>query len=610
MSRLKIKDYDRARRVMDGLYLDTERKISGMPPGICPVDVVLTFLHISQTQSCGKCVPCRIGLEQLANLLRDVLSGKGTMDTLKLIRETAMAISDSADCAIGTEGAKLVLKALDGFSEDFEEHVRHNHCISKHQHPVPCVSLCPASVDIPGYIALINEDRCEDAVRLIRKDNPFPSACAYICEHPCELRCRRRQIDAPLNIRGLKRYAVENAVDPPQPQRAPSTGKRVAVIGGGPSGLTAAYYLSLMGHEVEVFERRKQLGGMLRYGIPAYRFPREIYDREIESILSVGIKAHTDVNVGTDISWDELDKGFDAIYIAIGAQTDNKIGLPGEDAEGVISAVELLRGIGDGEHPDFTGMNIVVVGGGNVAMDANRTSLRLGAKKVTCVYRRRLEDMTALREEVTGAMAEGVDMQTLMAPVRIKVEDGKAVALVAQPQLTGLIDRAGRPAPYSSDEKEVEYPADLIIMAVGQAIDSGDFEAAGVTVERGRIVAGLDCKVADMDKVFSGGDCASGPSTAIAAIAAGKTAAANIDEYLGFDHKISVDVEIPAPRLRNKDPRGRISNTERPARERIADFVDVENCMTCQGAKAESGRCLRCDYFGYGIFRGGRTDQW
>ena len=609
MSRLTIKaDID---KVLDGIYKDTERKIIGNQPGLCPVDLTLTYLRISHAQSCGKCVPCRVGLGQLANLLEQVLDGKATMRTLDIIKETAQAIVDSADCAIGQEGARLVLKALAGFHDDFVEHIESRHCISRHQFPVPCVALCPANVDVPGYIALISEGRPDDAVALIRKDNPMPAACAYVCEHPCELRCRRQLIDAPLNIRGLKRFAVDNAGDVPNPPCAPATGRKVAIVGGGPSGLTAAYFLTLMGHKTVIYEKRQQLGGMLRYGIPAYRLPREVLDKEIESILSVGIEAHTDVNIGEDITFEKLNAEFDAVYIAIGAQSDRKVGIEGEDAEGVMSAVELLRGIGDGNHPDFTGKKVAIIGGGNVAMDACRTSVRLGAERVYCVYRRRIEDMTALPEEVTGAMEEGVEMKTLYAPVRVeKDEEGRVAGLAIQPQLSGEYDRGGRPRPTKASLPEEVLDVDIVIAAVGQAVDSETFANAGMSVKWGNIVAGKDGSVKEYRKVFSGGDCVSGPATAIKAIAAGKVAAGNIDEFLGFHHPISVDIDIPAPKLKNRTPRGRINITGRDSEERAGDFKDIECGLTCEGASIESDRCLRCDYFGYGVFRGGREKKW
>ena len=611
LSRLDIKSPSRAQTVVDNLYRDVERRIAASPPGLCPVDMSLSFLQLCHAQTCGKCVPCRIGLGQLSKLIATVLDGTGSMDTIAIIEKTARSILNTADCAIGRDAARLVLDGLEGFRDDYEEHVNHRRCLAGLQLPVPCVALCPAGVDVPGYMALVGEGRCADAVRLIRKDNPFPTACAYICEHPCEARCRRNMIDDAINIRGLKRYAVDHAGVVPQPECALSTGKKVAIIGGGPSGLSCAYYLALMGHKVTVFEERDKLGGMLRYGIPSYRFPRHLLDEEIDSILSLGIEAHTNVTVGRDISVEELQKEYDCLYIAIGAHQDKKVGIPGEDSRHVLSAVEMLRAIGDDVMPDFTGKRVVVIGGGNVAMDVTRSSIRLGAEKVTCVYRRRVEDMTALPDEVTGAMAEGAELLTLMAPVRIEAdEEGNAAALWVQPQLIGEADKSGRPRPNKADLPEQRIPADIIVVAIGQGIEIQGFEQAGVPIKRGTFVAGLSGQVGDMGNLFAGGDCVTGPATAIRAIAAGKVAAANIDEDLGFRHEITVDVDIPAPRLNNRAPHGRINTTEREACERRCDFEDIECGLTEEGAYTEASRCLRCDHYGYGIFRGGRNVKW
>lgn len=610
MSRLDIKSPSRAETVVENLYRDMERRIAASPPGLCPVDMALSFLRLCHAQSCGKCVPCRIGLGQLSLLLEQVLSGTATMSTLVTIEKTARTIVNTADCAIGRDAARLVVDGLEGFRDDYEEHILHHRCLAGLKYPVPCVALCPAGVDIPGYMALVGEGRCADAVRLIRKDNPFPTACAYICEHPCEARCRRNMIDDAINIRGLKRYAVDHAGEVPQPECAPATGKKVAIVGGGPSGLSCAYYLTLMGHKVTVYEEAKQLGGMLRYGIPNYRFPRHLLNAEIESILSLGIEVHTGVTVGKDIWIEDLQKEYDCLYIAIGAHQDKKTGIPGEDSVNVMSAVEMLRDIGDDIMPDFSGKKVVVIGGGNVAMDVTRSSIRLGAEKVTCVYRRRVEDMTALPDEVTGAMAEGAEIMTLAAPVRIEAdEEGVAKALWVQPQIIGEVDKAGRPRPGNADLPEVRLEADIIVVAIGQGIEISGFDAAGVPIKRGTFVAGLSGQVGDMDNVFAGGDCVTGPATAIRAIAAGKVAAANIDEHLGYRHEITVDVEIPSPKLNNRAPHGRINTTEREAGQRRCDFEDIECGLTQEGAVTEASRCLRCDHFGYGIFKGGRVEN-
>ena len=612
MSRLEVKIPGQAQAVVEQLYRNMERRIAASPPGLCPVDVAINFLDLCRAQTCGKCAPCRIGLTQLSGMMKSVLDGEPDEGILRRIETTAQVIVETADCAIGIDAAKLVLMSLKGFRDDYEEHIRHHRCLGGLENPVPCVALCPAGVDIPGYIALINAGRCADAVRLIRKDNPFPAACAYICEHPCEARCRRNMVDDALNVRGLKRYAVDRAGEVSQPKCAAPTGKSVAIIGGGPGGRSAAYYLALKGHKVTVYERQKQLGGMMRYGIPSYRLPREKLDAEIASILSLGIEVHTGVNVGRDVTFDELKKDYDCLYLSIGAHTDKKMGIEGEDSSGVISAVEMLRHIGDEEMPDFTGMKVAVIGGGNVAMDVTRSAIRLGAEKVTCVYRRRQEDMTALAEEVEGAIAEGAEVLTLHAPLRIEAdEQGNAVALWAQPQIIGEVDKQGRPRPNTAAVEPVRIPANVIVVAVGQGIESHGFEQAGIKIQRGgALLADASTHLPDMEGVFAGGDCVTGPATVIRAIAAGKAAAANIDEYLGFNHEIKVDVEVPTPRCTDLRPRGRVEARERDACDRKGDFRCIECGMTDEEAAQESSRCLRCDQFGYGNFKGGRVEKW
>ena len=580
MSRLDIKTPSQTQAVVDQLYRSMEQRIASSPPGLCPIDMALNFLNLCHAQTCGKCVPCRIGLGQLSHMLQEVLDGQPDIRILRRIEETAQTVVDTADCAIGINAAQLVLMGLQAFRDDYEEHILRHRCLGSLKNPVPCVALCPAGVDIPGYIALIHAGRYADAVRLIRKDNPFPVACAYICEHPCEARCRRRMVDDAVNIRALKRYAVDQAGEVPQPACAPTTGKKVAVVGGGPGGLSAAYYLALMGHQVTVYEKRRQLGGMLRYGIPDYRFPRKLLDGEIASILSLGIEVRTGVNVGTDVTFDQLKAEHDCLYLSIGAHIDKKAGIPGEDSRNVVSAVELLRGIGDGDLPDFTGKRVVVIGGGNVAVE--------------------------------GAEAEGAELLTLQAPVRIESDDtGAAAALWTQPQIPGEMDRQGRPRPGGAQAPEERIPAELIIVAVGQGVETLGFEQTGILIQRGgTFLAGSDTRLPEMEGVFAGGDCVTGPATVIRAIAAGKAAAANIDDYLGFRHEITTDVQVPAPRFSDLRPRGRVNTTERDAGERKRDFACIECGLTAEEADQESSRCLRCDHFGYGVFKGGRTEKW
>lgn len=339
MSRLEIPIPNKAQLVVEELYRDLERRIESSPSGLCPIDMTKAFLELCHAQSCGKCVPCRVGLGQLKAMITDVLEGRAALAVLDEIQETAECIMESADCVIGYEAANMVCKGLRGFREEYEAHIEQGRCTCTYQQPVPCVSMCPAGVDIPGYIALVHEGRYEDAVRLIRKDNPFPVTCGFICEHPCEARCRRNMVDDSVNIRGLKRMATEFAGKVAPPACSASTGKKVAIVVGGPGGLSTAYYLQLMGHQVVVYEMLPKLGGMLRYGIPNYRLLKEKLDEDIDAILETGIQVEYGHRIGIDITIDELRKEYDAVLITIGAGTDKKLGIEGEDADGVISAV-------------------------------------------------------------------------------------------------------------------------------------------------------------------------------------------------------------------------------------------------------------------------------
>lgn len=611
MSRLSIETPGRAQNVLDGLHRDMERRIGASAYGLCPVDMSLNYLRLCHAQTCGKCVPCRIGLGQLEVLIEQVLDRTATMETINIIERTAKVIADSAGCAIGYEAAYMVLKGIRGFREDYEEHVQHGRCISALSYPVPCVSACPAHVDVPGYVALVNEGKYEEAVRLIRKDNPFPSACAYVCVHSCEAHCRRAMVDDAINICGLKRFAVDNAKAEPAKILYEKTGKTVGIIGGGPGGLTAAYYLAQMGHKVTVYEQRPKLGGMLRYGIPDYRLPQEVLERDIEHILTTGINVITDVSIGRDVTMEDIQKSYDAVYISIGAHNDKKLGIEGEDAENVVSAVSLLRRIHEGNAPDFTGKRICVIGGGNVSMDATRTAKRLGAESVTCVYRRRVDDMTALAEEIEEAMAEGCQILPLQAPARIEKDaEGKVAALWTVPQIIGPYGKDGRPKPIPADVPEFRIACDYVIVAIGQAIDARPFEAIGIKTFKGMIQAEDTSSVADVDNVFAGGDAVSGPATVIRAVAAGKVAAANIDAYLCFEHKIKTDVVVPPAHLTNAPPCGRVNLKSHCAPDCKGNFDLVVEGMSRKEADQESERCLRCDYFGFGSFRGGRTGEW
>jgi NADPH-dependent glutamate synthase beta subunit-like oxidoreductase len=595
---------------MDNLYRDMERRVTASPPGLCPIDMAKAFVNLCHAQSCGKCVPCRVGLGQLSKLIGDVLDGKATLKTLDVLEETALTIMNGADCEIGYEAAEIIYKGLTGYRYDYIEHIENGRCSCSFDTPVPCVSQCPAHVDIPGYVALTGAGRYEDAIRLIRKDNPFPAACGYICEHPCEAKCRRNMLEDAVNIRGIKRFASDMAGEVAPPACAPSTGKKVAIIGGGPTGLSAAYFLQLMGHQTTIFEMLPELGGMLRYGIPNYRLPKDVLDRDINVILQTGVEVKHGIKIGKDITFAQLREEYDAVLLSIGASTHKSLRMENEDAKGVISAVELLRNVGLKQPMDLTGQEVIIVGGGNVAMDAARSAKRLGAKKVTIAYRRRIADMTALAEEIEGAIAEGIEVQTLRAPASIVVDENHHITgLNTTAQMVSYI-RNGRASVKECSTGHTMIPCDTLVLAIGQDIESQHYAESGIPIVSGRSAATPTGAIAGMPDVFSAGDCESGPATVIKAIAAAKVTAANIDEFLGFHHEISCDVELPPASLHERKPCGRINMTEREPGERVNDFEGIEHGMSEAEMKQECSRCLQCDHFGYGSFRGGREKAW
>ena len=590
---------------------NTSRRLGANARGTCPVDMTRALVGVAHAQSCGKCTPCRVGLGAMTDMLEQIIGGTADPGTIERLEDLAEQIRVSSDCAVGYQAAEQVLMSVKAFRDDFEYHAATGGCLRSSSQGVPCEVSCPAHVDIPGYIALTAAGRYDEAVELIRKDNPFPSACAYVCEHPCEETCRRTMVDDAVNIRGIKRYAVDHATGPRATDRGPATGKRIAIVGAGPSGLTCGYYLARMGHEVVAFEQREKAGGMLRYGIPNYRLPKNILDDEIASIEATGVEIRCNTPVGPDgITLEELQRDFDVVYIAMGAHGDKKLRMPGEDAEGVVPAVRMLREIGLGNTPDYTGLEVCVVGGGNVAMDAARSAVRCGAKKVTVVYRRRVADMTALPEEIEGTIADGCEIADLMAPLEVLTDaEGRVRALKAQPQIIGPVKR-GRPAPVTADREPHEFPCKVVIVAIGQDIQSDYFADEGLPTSWKQFDVDENLAVPEHPGVFSGGDCMRGPATVILAIADGKKAARSIDTYLGFHHTVSVDIKLPTPRLDDRVPCGRSVNGERPTEERVHDFELVEYGLSEQEIRQETLRCLNCDHFGCGILHEEGRMSW
>lgn len=586
-------------------------RMSSYPPGMCPLALYRSLLQISMNQSCGKCVPCRDGLVEVDRLLSSILNGDATAETLEKMKDMCLMIAESADCAVGVMGADLILDSLDEFADEYESHIKKRRCVENVTQTIPCLTLCPAHVDVPGYVALIKEGDYAGAVKMIRNRNPFPTACAMVCEHPCERKCRRRIIDEPINIRGLKKYAVDQspADKVPNPPKNVATGKQIAIIGGGPSGLTAAYFLALMGHKAVVYEEHEKPGGMLRYGIPEYRLPKERLDEDIRAILSAGdIELKCNVRVGRDITFDEIRNQHDAVYLGLGAQIGNRMPMENADAENVIPAADFLQLVANGNPPDLTDKKVVLIGGGNVAMDAARTAVRLNAEDIH-VFTRKRDDLTALASEIEGAMQEGVRFRTLLSFLNIETDDdGKVSAVWLQPEIVGEYDKFGMVQTEHSSNYPYRFKCDYLILGVGQRSDTAHFEESGVPAVRSRIVADTACFVKDMDGVFSGGDCVTGPSTAINAIAAGQVAAYNIDEYLGYHHKVACEAAAP-PALPNPCiPTGRAEIEEKDPFERCMSFDFVELPMTYEEAMREAGRCLRCDHYGCGTMEGGRGE--
>ena len=587
-------------------------RMTSYPPGMCPLALYRSLLQISMNQSCGKCVPCRDGLAEVDYMLKCILNGDAAEDTLKKMEEKCRMIAKTADCAVGVVGANLILDSLTEFADEYESHIKERRCAENVNQTIPCVTLCPAHVDVPGYIAMIKEGDYAGAVKVIRNRNPFPTACAMVCEHPCENKCRRTLVDAPLNIRGLKKYAVDqtaaNTVDTPKPNV--KTGKKVAIVGGGPSGMTAAYFLALMGHEAVIYEEHEKLGGMLRYGIPEYRLPKARLDEDVEAILNSGdIKVNCNTKVGRDITFKELKEQYDAVYLGIGAQLGNRMPIDNVDAKNVVPAADFLQAVANGDAPDLTGKKVVLIGGGNVAMDAARTAARLNAESIH-VFTRKRDDYTALESEIESAMQEGIRFRTLLSFLNIEAdkETNEVQAVWLQPEIIAEYDQYGMMTTEHSSNYPYRFKCDLLILGVGQRSDVSGLEEDGVPVERGRIVADETTMVKDMEGVFSGGDCVTGPSTAINAIAAGQVAAYNIDEYLGYHHKVEYKVEIPPAYPNPCVATGRAEIGERDPFERKDDFEHVELSMTCEEAMREAGRCLRCDHYGCGVMEGGRGE--
>jgi NADPH-dependent glutamate synthase beta subunit-like oxidoreductase len=460
----------------------------------------------------------------------------------------------------------------------------------------PCRDACPAHVDIPRYLRFIAEGKPAESTAVIREKAPFPATLGRVCIHPCEQNCQRTTMDNPISIRVCKRYADDHDTSQLWKQNskvAPATGKRVAVVGGGPAGLTAAFYLAKKGHTVTVFEALPKPGGMMAVGIPDYRLPQDVLMREIDEIKAVGVDIKTNVRIE---SVDRLLKdGYDAVFLGIGAHEGMKMGVDGEDSPGVMDCATFLRDVNLGNEVKV-GERVAVIGGGNAAVDAARVALRLGAKKVTMIYRRTRVEMPASPEEVEATLHEGIEIVFLAAPSRIFVQDGELKLENIRMEL-GEPDASGRRRPEPVKGSEYIASFDTIIAAIGQRPEIP--EGLGVSIGRGNtITADAESLATDKEGVFAGGDVVSGPASVIEAIAAGRQGASSIDKYLGGDGDIdetlapSQDRAVPMTRSSEDD---RIAPAELEVAERADNFNEVEQEFSHELAQKEAMRCLMCD---------------
>ncbi|HHY35981.1 MAG TPA: NADH-quinone oxidoreductase subunit NuoF [Firmicutes bacterium] len=570
----------------------------------CMVDFAKFFLEFVQSESCGKCAPCRIGTARMLEILRRITRGEGKEGDVELLEEMGKIIKDSAMCGLGQTAPNPVLSTIRYFRDEYDAHIRDKKCpasVCAALFDAPCRNTCPANVDVPVYIDLIRQGRFVEAYEEILRENPFPVVCGRVCHHPCEGKCRRAQLDEALAIRDLKRFAADFAASlngsRPVPGREPPKDKSVGIVGAGPAGLTCGYYLALKGYDVTVYEALPVAGGMLAVGIPAYRLPKDALNRDIELIQRLGVKIRTGVRVGQDISWERIRETHDAVFVAIGAHKDQKMGIPGEDLKGVYSGVEFLRNLNLGKPDDVRGKNVVVVGGGNVAMDAARSSLRLGAKKVTILYRRREEDMPADTGEIKAAKEEGVEIQALTNPVGLSGSGMVERVSCVRMRATGF-DASGRRRTEPVEGSTFELECDVFIEAIGQVPDVTGFSQDGLKFKQGGI---FQCDprtlATNVPGVFAGGDCVLGPKTVVEAIAQGKLAAQSIHEYLGGKDKVVRDSrherKISGPIIEDKLPRVRAR--EIPPSQRRSSFVEVEAGFDAASAQKEAARCLRCD---------------
>jgi NADH-quinone oxidoreductase subunit F len=575
-----------------------------MDDDTCMVDMARYFMDFCQDESCGKCTPCRVGTKRMLEILQRICKGEGRKGDIELLEDLAQQIKDTALCGLGQTAPNPILSTIRYFRQEYEAHILDKHCpaaVCSELFKSPCQHTCPVGMDIPAYIALVRAGRIDDAYKVLKRTNPFPSVCGRVCGHTCQMKCRRGQLDEPVAIMHLKRFITDHAKRP-KIEPCPITRKqRVAIIGAGPSGLTAALELKKRGYAVTVFEELSEAGGMLRWGIPAYRLPREELDREIHEILDTGVELRTNVRVGKDMTFETLNKNFDMIYLAVGAQKSALLNIPGEDAEGVLGAVEFLRDYNLGKEVKI-GKHVAVIGGGNSAIDAARTAIRLGAKKVTLYYRRERRDMPAQEWEIRAAEEEGVRIMYLVAPVRIITQYGKVIKLELTQMRLDKFDRSGRRQPKPILGSEFTEKVETVISAISQMADLEFLpKESGIEINQATVKVDKDLRTTN-DKVWAGGDVVTGPAMVIDAIQAGQQAAREIDETIRLansekpwvppaEEMIAIPFEVDEEI--KEQPQAAIPEVSPELRRK--DFREVELGYTMEMALAEARRCMRCD---------------
>ena len=578
----------------------------------CAVDMARFFMDFCQDESCGKCTPCREGTKRMLDILTDITKGKGKPGDIELLEEMAEVIKNAALCGLGQTAPNPVLSTIRYFRKEYEDHIFEHRCratVCSAMFKSPCQHTCPIEMDIPSYIALVREGRFEDAYKILLQTNPFPSVCGRVCDHKCQDKCRRANMDEPLAIKFLKRFITDNAPRP-KTEPVPVTRKeRIAVVGGGPAGLTAARDLALRGYKVTVFEELNKAGGMLYWGIPSYRLPRNILQGEIDDITSLGVEIRLNTRVGRDITFEQLEKDFDYYYLATGAHKSTKMGVPGEDLGNVFGGVEFLRDFNNNEDKwikgeKSLGKKVAVIGGGNSAIDAARVALRLGAE-VTILYRRLRADMPAAEEEIKAAEDEGIKIEYLVAPLKIEGAKGKVQSITCQRMQLGDFDSSGRRRPVPVDGAEFTLNVDAVIAAIGQVPDMSFIDKKiGVEINK------WDCYTVDKGyksrttnpRYFAGGDAETGPDTVIAAIAAGHQAADDIDAAIreangepAYEKPPIEDIYVPLVIDDETTETPQVAMPELHHDARRANFAEVELGFSREDAIKEACRCLRCD---------------